>query len=698
MNTQDSPKTNPGQQRPQDIGKTFVEGSDAGANTGYHPLSAGSRVDATSLSATNPYGVKRAPSPPPQADSLPTGNDPLPLGSGTIVGLLGAGGMARVYKIWNEKLEVFRAVKILIPTQQGDLRNRFETEAKITAKLRHPNIVEIYSVGDWNGLPYLEMELIDGTALDAMIQRIGKLPPSVCSAISIFVARALTYAHNQEFLLYGKTYQGIIHRDLKPANIMISKHGDLRLMDFGIARPTEASLHTVEGNIVGTMQYLSPEQMDGVDVDARADVYSFGAILYEMLTGTKTFPQDTITNLMKRKIMNEYRKFDDFDFGVPQSLAKIAQKCLQLDKTNRYANATVLLDELEDAHRSLTSDSPETVLKSYLDNPSSISSNTGRKRPAFLSLKIVIPAAAVVVIGVLVAVFVATGPKSSEEPHQQAVAVQPQKPVEPTPQPAAPAAQPALSQPADNGLKPLSPQPAEPDLGEKQSEPQTPRSAVGREMEARYQAARLAAESRKSSRQSKSANAVHETGFAKEQAPDNSASSTDRLKKSYGTSDFVEIGQRALAKNEFDDAVLSLENVPSGSPQHEKAFLMLIDALIQSDKLHAAKEKIQSEQVNDGEYSLLSGEMYQKMGRNKDALENFQTALTRPSKYRNIRDVRNDALYYTALTYSEMYKDDPSNDNRGMALQSWRVVKNMYSSNPDNGRYRKAVNELASIK
>lgn len=697
MNTQDSPKTNPRQQWPQDqpqqdIGRTFVEGSDAGAKTGFHPLSTGVRGDATSLSATNPYGVRKAAAQPPLADGLPTGNEPLPLGSGTIVGLLGAGGMARVYKIWNEKLEVFRAVKILIPTQQGDLRNRFETEAKITAKLRHPNIVEIYSVGDWNGLPFLEMELIDGSALDAMILRIGKLPPSVCSAISIFVARALTYAHNQEFLLYGKTYQGIIHRDLKPANIMISKHGDLRLMDFGIARPTEASLHTVEGNIVGTMQYLSPEQMDGVDVDARADIYSFGAILYEMLTGTKTFPQDTITNLMKRKIMNEYRKFDDFDFSVPQSLAKIAQKCLQLDKTDRYSGATALLEDLEEAHRSLTSDSPETVLKSYIDNPSSISWSAGRKRPAFLSLKIIIPAAGVIVIGALVAVFIATGPKPSEETRQQVAAGSPQKPVV---QPAQPTAQPAPGPQADNGLKPLSPQsvekPAETDIRERQplqQERPTQKSAVGREMEARFQAARQ-------SSASKHAKQGHEI---KAQAQDKAADSPDRLIKSYGSSDFIEIGQRALAKNAFDDAIKSLENVPPNSPQHEKAFLMLIDAFVQSDNLRAAKEKIQSEQVNDGEYSLLSGEMYQKMGRNKDALANFQTALTRPSKYRNVRDVRNDALYYTALTYSEMYKDDPSSDNRAMALQSWRVVKNMYASSPDNGRYKKAVNELASIK
>jgi serine/threonine protein kinase len=690
MNTQDSPKNRPPQK--PNFDKTFVEGADA--KTGFHNLSAGARGDATSLSATNPYGAGPKKAPVPSADSLPTGDEPLPLGSGTIVGLLGAGGMARVYKIWNEKLEVFRAVKILIPTQQGDLRNRFETEAKITAKLRHPNIVEIYSVGDWRGLPYLEMELIDGSALDAMIQRIGKLPPSVCSAIGIFVARALTYAHNQEFLLYGKTYQGIIHRDLKPANIMISKHGDLRLMDFGIARPTEASLHTVDGNIVGTMQYLSPEQMDGVDVDARADLYSFGAILYEMITGTKTFPQDTITNLMKRKIMNDYRKFDDFEFGVPQGLAKIAQKCLQLDKKDRYASAKVLLDELDEAHLSLTSDSPETVLKAYLDNPSSISTTTGRRKPAWVSLKIIIPAAGIIAIGVLVAVFIATGPKSSEEPKQTAAPVPPPKAVV-----AQPAPQPAPAQETDNGLRPLSPQQPEPDMRESKTmheEPPAPRSAVGQEMEARRQAARQAAALRQAARQSKSAHEIVPT--REPSADDKGVSSLDRLKKTYGSADFAEIGQRALMKNALDDAILAFDNVPPNSPQHEKSFIMQIEALIQADKLRAAKEKILNEQVNDAQYNLLAGELYQRMGRNKDAIENFQAALTKPSKFRNIRDVRNDALYFTALSYSEIYKDDPTSDNRGLALQSWRVVKNMYANAPDNARFKKSVTELSSIK
>jgi|WetSurMetagenome_2_1015567.scaffolds.fasta_scaffold00055_44 serine/threonine protein kinase len=651
-----------------EIAKTFVEGPDA--KTGVHGLPTGSRLDATQVGATNPY-ARQAAAQPASADNLPSGNEPLALGSGTIVGLLGAGGMARVYKIWNDKLEVFRAVKILIPTQQGDLRNRFETEAKITAKLRHPNIVEIYNVGDFGGLPFLEMELIDGSSLDAIIGSMGKLPPQVCSAIAIFVARALAYAHNQDFLLYGKTYHGIIHRDLKPANIMISKHGDLRLMDFGIARPTEASLHTVEGNIVGTMQYLSPEQMDGVDIDSRADLYAFGAILYEMLTGTKTFPQDTITNLMKKKIMNEYRKFDEFDFSIPSVLAKISQKCLQLEKENRYPSAQALLDDLDEAHASLTSDSPETVLKAYIANPSSISKTTKAQKTFPLPLKIVLPAAGVVVVAALATVFLVTGPK----PARQAPAAAAQQPA-PSP--------PAVTQPVpEQQLQPLSPQPVTP-AQPPATAPEEAAAPTPREPERRPMPQHV--------RQAPRVSPPAEKGTAP------AASSPEALKKKYRSDDPVAAGQAALSQGSFEDAVAILESVPASSPQHAKALLLEIDALIQSDKLRAAKEKLLNNRVDDAEYYLLSGEMYQRMGRNKDAIDNLQTALTKPSAFRNVRDVRNDALYFTAVAYGELYKDEPSQDNRGLALQSWRVVKNMYAASPGSGRFKRAVDELANIK
>jgi serine/threonine protein kinase len=672
MNTSINPDDLRQNQKQPSVDKTFVEGADA--KTGFHGFDSKARLDATQVGTTNPYGQPKT-TKVYLPENLPSGNEPLSLGSGTIVGLLGAGGMARVYKIWNDKLEVFRAVKILIPSQQGDLRNRFETEAKITAKLRHPNIVEIYSVGDWKGLPFLEMELIDGVSLEAMIGGTGKLPPQVCSSIAIFVARALAYAHNQDFLLYGKNYHGIIHRDLKPANIMIAKHGDLRLMDFGIARPTEASLHTVDGNIVGTMQYLSPEQMDGVDIDGRADVYAFGAILYEMLTGTKTFPQDTITNLMKKKIMNEYRKFDEFDFSIPPVLAKISQKCLQLEKENRYANAEALLAELEEAHRSLAADSPEAVLKSYIANPSSISSAVKSGRPVWLSLKIVLPAAAVLVVAALVAVFLATGPKPTQQEQKPVAASQTQQ--------AAPPPAAALQSAPAQQLQPLSPQSTQ------QPAAPPPQAAPVSSKPERHAttAAHAPQHGRETAREQ-----THEKG------PASTASPLESLKKKYHADDPLAIGQAALAQGAYDDAMAAIETVPASSPQHPKALLLQIDALIQSDKLRAAKEKLLNNRIDDAEYFMLCGEMYQRMGRNKDALDNLQTALTKPSAYRNVRDVRNDALYFTAVAYSEIYKDEQTADNRGLALQSWRVVKNMYGSAQGNVRYKRAVTELANIK
>jgi serine/threonine protein kinase len=647
-----------------DLGKTFVE--DEGAKTGVHSLGANKRLDATSVRGANPYAASGAP-------NLPTGNEPIALGSGSIVGLLGTGGMARVYKIWNDKLEVFRAVKILIPNQQGDVRNRFETEAKITAKLHHPNIVEIYNVGDWQGLPYLEMELIDGQSLESIIHAIGKLPSPVCSAIAIFIIRALAYAHGQEFLIYGKTYQGIIHRDLKPANIMVSSHGDLKLMDFGIARPTEASLHTVEGNIVGTMQYLSPEQLDGVDVDSRADIYSFGAILYEMLTGTKTFPQETITNLMKQKITNEYRKFDDFDFTIPSGLAKIAQKCLQLSKESRFSSAAVLLKELENVHQTLTSDPPESVLKAFIADPSSIKNVEHKKTAVRISLKIVIPAAGVLVIGALVAVFIITGPKPSQPP---------QPPVEkPREHVSAPPV--AAPSPEKEAFQPLAEADASPKNAGIQAPPPSPRRQEARPARQRVQHPARAEATDKS----------HVPEAAK---PD--ISPLEKLKSAYESDDYFTIGKRAFQKSEYRDAVLALTKVPKADPNYDKASLMLLDTYIESGRFQDAQSLAQNEPLNDAYYFFLRGKLAQKQGRNKDALNFFQTALTKPCAVRSLAEVRTDALYYTAVASQVMYISDPSPDNKGMALQAWLVVKNAYRNNPDHPRYKKAAEEMANIK
>jgi serine/threonine protein kinase len=684
MNTPSDPRKNQNQQPPR-FDQTYIEG-DNPVQQPYPDLRPGTRIQSTSSGGTNPYS--RVPTGRTQTggisnmsgDMLPTGNEPIPLGSGTIVNLLGSGGMARVYKIWNEKLEVFRAVKILIPGQ-SDLKNRFDTEAKITAKLHHANIVEIYNVGDWNTLPYLEMEYIDGDSLESFIHKMGMLPPAVCSSIAIFVARALAYAHSQEFLIYGKTYHGVIHRDLKPANIMISRGGEVRLMDFGIARPTEASLHTVEGNIVGTMQYLSPEQMDGVDVDGRTDIYSFGAILYEMLTGTKTFPQDTITNLMKKKIMNEYRRFTDFDFDIQPVLSKISQKCLQINKEDRFPDVEALLRELENAHKSITSDTPGRVLKNYVNNPDSYKS-LQKNKLFFLSPKILVPVACTVALASLVAYLLLTKPDietisnnsdnnlkdtvaTVKEPLVTHPAVDTIHKIMPDTEPVAivPPKQPdTKTKTKPNGINDSKPRPLpNPDV-----KPRVPGDQVPKPDTA--------------------------TTVMNQQSP------LERLAVKYGNSDPVAIGRSALNARAFQDAITALESTPDNHPDIRMKTLLLLQAYIETGKTKDALFIANSETPTDAQYDYLCGKLYEKMGKTKQALDFYQSSLTKPSIIRNRNDIRNDALFGTAMLWSNQYKSNPGSDTRIQALNAWNIVKRTYSATPDHERFKIANKELASIQ
>jgi len=296
----------------------------------------------------------------------PNGKEPVTLGSGTVTRLLGDGGMASVYEIWNPQLELHRAVKLLHPNCNIETHERFQTEIKITAKLHHPNIIEIHGVGEWNGIPYIEMEKADGLSLEQLIHMRGALPVSVTLAIGIMVARALEYAHNHEYILYNNPYHGIIHRDLKPGNIMVCKDGTVKLMDFGIARPTETSFHTVDGAIIGTLQYLSPEQLESRELDITTDIYSFGICLYEMICGHLAFPESNITKLLADKSKNRYKPLDSYVLKTPHGLLELIDHCMTYDKSRRPQTSTILQDELNRFYDKICDQKPEAVVNQFM--------------------------------------------------------------------------------------------------------------------------------------------------------------------------------------------------------------------------------------------------------------------------------------------------------------------------------------------
>jgi len=291
---------------------------------------------------------------------------PKEIGSGLVKSTLGKGGTSVVYEIWNPKLEITRAVKLCRPMHSERMRRRFENEIKITAKLNHPNIVEIYSVGEWAGLPFIEMEKIDGQNLKDLLAGHGTVPEIIATAIVLTVCRALMFAHNHEYTLSNTPHRGVIHCDLKPANIMVSTDGTVKVMDFGIAHPVTDPGKTNNSRITGSLQYMSPEQLQLQPLDERSDLYSLGVIMYELYSGVKAFPAQSLQEILQTRKRNEVVPLSDFCQDLPSRITAIVNKSMEVEPHKRYQTAHELYHDLYKIYRKKTDISPERLIERYL--------------------------------------------------------------------------------------------------------------------------------------------------------------------------------------------------------------------------------------------------------------------------------------------------------------------------------------------
>ncbi len=265
------------------------------------------------------------------------------LGPYEIIAPLGAGGMGEVYRARDTRLDRSVAVKILPAEFANDaqLRARFEREAKTISQLNHPNICTLHDVGD----NFLVMELLEGETLASRIDR-GPLPLEQVIRYGIDIARALDVAHRQ----------GIVHRDLKPGNVMITKSG-AKVLDFGLAKSSEVSVDyeaatiqrplTSEGMIIGTFQYMSPEQLEGQHIDHRSDIFALGAVLYEMATGRRAFDGKTKTSLIAAIVAAQPTPVHELQPLTPAAFEHVISKCLEKDPEDRWQSAHDIASELE---------------------------------------------------------------------------------------------------------------------------------------------------------------------------------------------------------------------------------------------------------------------------------------------------------------------------------------------------------------
>ena len=250
---------------------------------------------------------------------------------------IGTGGMSDVYKAKDHKLNRLVAVKVLKQefSENENFVSKFRVEAQSTAGLMHPNIVNVYDVGDEDGVNYIVMELVDGITLKKYIEKKSRLSVKEAVSIAIQVAMGLEAAHNN----------GIIHRDIKPQNIMISKEGKVKVTDFGIAKA--ATSNTITSNVMGSVHYTSPEQARGGYSDAKSDIYSLGITLFEMLTGRVPFNGDTTVAIAIKHIQEDLPSPADYNDEIPISVEKIVLKCCQKSPDRRYQNAAELITDLK---------------------------------------------------------------------------------------------------------------------------------------------------------------------------------------------------------------------------------------------------------------------------------------------------------------------------------------------------------------
>jgi non-specific serine/threonine protein kinase len=268
---------------------------------------------------------------------------------------LGKGGMGKVYKVFDTKIKEKIALKLIKPDIASDRETieRFSNELRLARKVRHKNVCQMFDLGETEGAYFITMEYVSGEDLKNMIRMSKGMSVGAAVDIAKQVCEGLAEAHRL----------GVVHRDLKPGNIMIDREGDVRIMDFGVARTLKEKGVTDAGVIIGTPEYMSPEQVEGEEIDQQADLYSLGIVLYEMVTGRRPFEGGTALSVALKQKAESPPDPQELNPQVPEELSRLILKCLEKKKEDRIRSAEELLSRLRGVEQSISAAESAVVRK-----------------------------------------------------------------------------------------------------------------------------------------------------------------------------------------------------------------------------------------------------------------------------------------------------------------------------------------------
>jgi serine/threonine protein kinase len=275
--------------------------------------------------------------------------------------LIATGGMAAIYRAVQSSTGQTVAIKVLHGhlAQDKDFITRFEREARAAADLKHENIIDIFGYGEAEGVYYIAMEFVEGKSLKELINSVKFIPHDIALAIAYEICQGIEHAHQK----------GVVHRDIKPANILLSKKGQLKITDFGLAQAQDLTSITVTGAIVGTPAYMSPEQAAGKRIDTRSDLFSLGVVIYEMITGTKPFQGESYSSVIHAILTIPAPKPTDVNPTVSGEISTVLVKMLQTDAEKRYQNVSQVSDDIYAYFRARNTEVPSKQITAFINDP-----------------------------------------------------------------------------------------------------------------------------------------------------------------------------------------------------------------------------------------------------------------------------------------------------------------------------------------